>query len=119
MDSKAGRQRRILFFAFATVAFGFIVATVYANWRTLDMLIQTRDVATNGVPSIEHLVAAKRRTGRHRSCQRRVREPPRRPARRSATSALELLDGKPVCAEDRRPHAAPWTAIPKASRAMK
>jgi signal transduction histidine kinase len=58
MLPKARHHQRVLFLAFAAVALAFIVATVYANWRTLDILAQTRDVTTNAAPSIEHIVAA-------------------------------------------------------------
>jgi signal transduction histidine kinase len=58
MAPKAGRHHRTLVLAFGAVALAFLIATVCANWRTLDILVQTRDVSTNAVPSIEHLVAA-------------------------------------------------------------
>jgi signal transduction histidine kinase len=58
MPLKEGRHRRILFLAFAAVALAFIVATVCANWRALEILGQTRDVSTNAAPSIERIVAA-------------------------------------------------------------
>jgi signal transduction histidine kinase len=58
MPPKPGRHQRILFLAFAAVVMAFIVATLFANWRALDILSQTRDVTTNAAPSIEHIVAA-------------------------------------------------------------
>jgi signal transduction histidine kinase len=55
---KGRHHQQGLFLAFAAVALAFIVASVYANWRTLDILAHTRDVTTNAAPSIEHIVAA-------------------------------------------------------------
>jgi signal transduction histidine kinase len=47
-----------MFFAFATVVVAFVTATLYANWRALEIGREARDVSTNALPSIEHLTAA-------------------------------------------------------------
>ena len=59
MDGKDARYSRRLLLAFATVALTFILGTLYENWRTLEIGSQTRTVATNALPSIEHLSAAR------------------------------------------------------------
>jgi signal transduction histidine kinase len=61
METKDTRYSRNLFAAFSTIVLAFIAATVYANWRALEIGIHTRDVAGNALPSIEHLVAANNR----------------------------------------------------------
>ncbi|MEO7113476.1 MAG: MCP four helix bundle domain-containing protein, partial [Polyangiaceae bacterium] len=58
MENKDSRYSRRLLFAFATVVIAFVLGTLYENWRTLEIGAQTRTVATNALPSIEHLVAA-------------------------------------------------------------
>ena len=57
MEDKDARYSLRLLFAFGTVVIMFVLGTLYENWRTLEIGAQTKTVATNALPSIEHLVA--------------------------------------------------------------
>jgi signal transduction histidine kinase len=46
-------------YAFGAVVLTFITATLYVNWRTLEIGAQTRNVSLNALPSIGHLMAAR------------------------------------------------------------
>ncbi|MEO8875905.1 MAG: MCP four helix bundle domain-containing protein, partial [Polyangiaceae bacterium] len=58
MENKDSRYSVRLLFAFGLVVITFVLGTLYENWRTLEIGAQTSTVATNSLPSIEHLVAA-------------------------------------------------------------
>lgn len=53
------RYTRKLWLAFAAVVVAFILATLYVNWRTLEIGAQTRNVSLNALPSMARLVSAK------------------------------------------------------------
>lgn len=46
-------------YAFGAVVLTFITATLYVNWRTLEIGAQTRNVSLNALPSISRLMAAR------------------------------------------------------------
>jgi signal transduction histidine kinase len=57
--TKEPRYTRKLRLSFAAVVFTFILATLYVNWRTLEIGAQTRNVSLNALPSIGRLTNAR------------------------------------------------------------
>ena len=48
----------LLFLAFATTALGFVGATAYSNWLSLEIETEVQALTANALPSVEHLTAA-------------------------------------------------------------